>query len=85
MAEVFEWKKWFSGMVDVTRILKDAGTLIRMVFIISVAYLLLVGGVSIWKRAMPKPKVPTVQNVECKGNCEISGDKKMKVGLLNIW
>ena len=85
--ELPDAKKWFTGFIDVTRYIKDFGTIIRFVLILCVAYLLVVGGTALWKRAMPKPKVPTVSSVDCKGNCEISGDvdKRVKWGFVNLW
>ena len=83
--ELPDAKKWFTGFIDVTRWIKDIGTLIRVVIIIIVAYLLFVGGVAAWKWVMPKPKVPTVSVLNNTGPCEVNGDKKTKFGLINLW
>ena len=85
MPELPDAKKWFTGFIDVTRYIKDIGTIIRAILIICIAYLLVVGGVSLWKRAMPKPKVPTVTTLNNTGPCEVNGDKKTKFGLINLW
>lgn len=86
MPELFDWKKWFSGMVDLTRWAKDFGTLIRLVGILILVFLIIAGGVGIWKRIMPKqPQKTTIG--ECTGNSKVdaSTDKKMKWGLINLW
>lgn len=89
MGEAFEWKKWFAGMVDITRIFKDVGTLIRMVVILCIAYLLFVGGVAIWKRWVPvkKPSAPITATASFAngGRCDVSsGDKTNKFGVITF-
>ena len=80
-------KKWLVGFADVTRWIKDIGTLIRIVVIIAVCYLLFVGGMALWRRIVPpKPPIRAIESVNCAGGkCDIvTGDKRTNWGFINI-
>jgi hypothetical protein len=87
MPELPDAKKWAFGFVDITRWIKDVGTLIRIVIIIAICYLLYVGGVAIWKRVVPiKEPQNSVETINCPGGkCEVTtGDKRTNWGFINI-
>ena len=81
--------KWFNGFIDVTRWIKDIGTILRIIVIIVVAYILFVGAIALWKKWIPAPKKKTpttIESVNCtNGKCEISsGDKTSKFGVITF-
>jgi len=85
MPELPDAKKWFGGFFDVTRYIKDIGTILRVVLILFVAYLIVVGCVALWRRAMPQqPILPTVETVNTE-TCDIAHKKAWKFGLINLW
>lgn len=87
MAELPDAKKWFTGFIDITRWLKDIGTLIRLVAILVIAYILLVGGIALWKKWIPKPKPPkppiTINDIYGDSKVE-QGDKTSKFGIITF-
>ena len=86
MAETFSWGKWFGGFIDPTRILKDAGTLIRLALILAICIACYLGikQVSVmWgKKPTPTSSISgmtggVVENVGTK-------TKTCKFGILNF-
>jgi len=86
MAELPDAKRWFQGFIDVTRWIKDIGTIIRIIIVLAITYVLVIGGMALYKHWMPKPKTPTIHHVETiEGKCEIMQDKQTKWGFINLW
>jgi hypothetical protein len=84
MAELPDAKKWFTGFIDVTRWIKDGGTLIRLVLIAFILFLLVIGIKQIKSLFIKKP-TPVVETVT-GGTVKIdTGEKKNKFGLFNLW
>lgn len=90
MAELPDAGKWFTGFFDVTRYIKDFGTILRAVLIVTVAYLLFVGGVAVWKKfipSKPKPVVHTIESITGGDNskCDLSsGERVNKFGFITF-
>lgn len=83
MAELPDAKKWFTGFFDVTRYIKDLGTIFRMILILSVIYLVGIGGLAMYKRIVAKKEKTTIGAVT--GNVDASTcNTKTKIGLINI-
>jgi len=93
MAETVDWKKWFSGFFDPTRIIKDAGTLIRMVIILAICFFTYLGLKQVNIMFKPKTAQPSVGQVTAQGekskvdnNVDSSVNAKktgVKIGLFN--
>lgn len=87
MSELFDWKKWLGGFIDPTRVLKDTGTLIRMVIILGICFMCYLG-LKEARKLFVKPQTPptsTVQNMS-GGHVENTGSKtrSVKLGVLNF-
>ena len=87
MAELPDAKKWFSGFIDVTRYIKDAGTIIRMVVIVASCYALLIGGIALYKKWVPPPKQKTtlgdVTGQNAKVDASTSNTKTIKTYIIS--
>lgn len=89
--ELPDFGKWITGFIDVTRWIKDIGTLLRIVAIVGMAYVLLVGGIALWKRWIPvkkEPKPPITTGAITGGDKSklsiSSGDRTNKFGILTF-
>jgi hypothetical protein len=83
LAELPDAKKWFTGFFDVTRYIKDFGTILRMILILSLIYFIGMGGVAFYKRIISKKEKTTIGQVQ--GNVDASTcNTKTKIGLINI-
>ena len=84
MPELPDAKKWFTGFFDVTRWIKDGGTLIRLVLIVIILFLLVIGIKQV-KGFFVKKQTPVVETVT-GGSVKIdTGEKKQKFGIFNLW
>ena len=84
MPELPDAKKWFTGFIDVTRWIKDGGTLIRLV-LIAVILLLLVLGLKQVKGFFVRKQIPVIESVS-GGSVKVdTGEKKIKNGIFNLW
>ena len=84
MPELPDAKKWFTGFMDVTRWIKDGGTLIRLV-LIAVILLLLVLGLKQVKGFFVRKQIPVIESVS-GGSVKVdTGEKKIKNGIFNLW
>jgi hypothetical protein len=86
MAELPDAKKWFTGFFDVTRWIKDGGTLIRLILICIIIIAIVFGLAQIRGMITRKKPINVIDSV-C-GNATVkvtTGDQKIKNGLLNIW
>lgn len=84
MAELPDAKKWFTGFIDVTRWIKDGGTLIRLALIVVILFLLVIGIKQV-KGFFARKQIPVVETVT-GGTVKIdTGEKKIKNGLFNLW
>lgn len=84
--ELPDAKKWFTGWIDVTRWIKDFGTLGRLLVIAIVFFLLAVGAGKVkqifFSRSLPP--LPTISGGE--NNLDYSQQKtKNKIGIFNLW
>lgn len=85
MGEAWDWKKAFLGLVDPTRWMKDMLTGVRLLMIVIVAYVLVVGGIALWKHWMPKKKLPvSVQIDTVSGGTVLNGDRNTKWGIITF-
>lgn len=86
--ELFDWKKFAMGFFDPTRILKDAGTLIRMIVILAICFFVWLGIKEIRVMFQPKPVHPTIETVsggQVNTDASVNAKKVQKFGLLNLW
>ncbi len=84
MPELPDAKKWFTGFIDVTRWIKDGGTLVRLV-LIAVILLLLVLGLKQIKGFFVRKQIPVIETVT-GGTVKVdTGEKKNKFGIFNLW
>lgn len=84
MAELPDAKKWFTGFIDVTRWIKDGGTLVRLVLIAVILFLLVIGIKQV-KGFFVRKQIPVVETVT-GGSVKIdTGEKRIKNGLFNLW
>lgn len=84
MGELPDAKKWFGGFFDVTRYIKDLGTIFRMVLIIGVIYLVGIGGLAMYKRIAAKPAKTTIGAVSGGKVDASTNGTKTKIGVLNF-
>lgn len=84
--ELPDAKKWFTGFADVTRWIKDLGTLGRLLIIVIIFFLLVVGAGKVkqlfFSRALAP--LPTISGGE--NTLDYSQQKtKNKIGVFNLW
>lgn len=86
MGEVFSWGKWFEGFINPTRILKDAGTLLRMVLILAICIAVYFGAKQINSMIGKKPTPTSAITNMSGGSVENVGTKtrQFKLGILNF-
>lgn len=86
MPELPDAKKWFTGFFDVTRWIKDGGTLIRLL-IISLSIFLLALGAGKLKQLFYSRKLPQIPNITGGENTFDNSQQKTKnkIGLFNLW
>ena len=86
MPELPDAKKWFTGFIDVTRWIKDVGTLGRLLMIAAIFFLLVIGAGKARQLFFPRAQapVPTISGGE--NTLDYSQQKtKNKIGVFNLW
>ncbi len=85
--ELPDAKKWFTGFFDITRWIKDGGTLIRLLLIAAAIWLLALGAGRIKQLFFTPPAPPQIQGVSGgKVSVDNSQQKvKNKIGVFNLW
>ncbi len=76
---------WANGFIDITRWIKDSGTLIRLIVIIALGFLLWTGIKEITGLFKRKPMETNISNVTGKVYIDNTAEKKTKFGLFNLW
>jgi hypothetical protein len=84
MPELPDAKKWFTGFFDVTRWIKDSGTLIRLI-LITIIVIAVVFGLAQIKAMFNRKPAHVIDTISGGTNKVITGDTKTKWGLLNLW
>ena len=90
MEEVFDWKKWFTGMFDITRWGKDIGTLIRLACITAIVIACCFGIPAVLGKIntmiTPKKVQPTIGDVsggKVVTDASVNSKREIKLGILN--
>ena len=88
MAEPFEWKKFFAGLVDPTAYFKTLAIIVRVGIMIMLTILLVLSVLKLKSVFFPKvkPESSVVISGQTGGEVHnVKDDKKFKIGLLNLW
>jgi hypothetical protein len=86
MAEIFNWGLFFKGFIDPVRILKDGGTLIRMILILAICVACYLGIKQVNNMIGKKPTPTSTISEMSGGYVENVGTKtkQFKLGVLNF-
>lgn len=80
--------KWFGGFIDITRWIKDGGTLVRLVVILILGFLLYTGVkdvLGLFKKPMAVPGITATNTTGGKINVDTTQQKRWKFGIFNLW